>query len=40
LGDIKAFKVNTFLMMKCYIGIERFSYMNEFIKTCREQNNI
>ncbi|QBZ23982.1 hypothetical protein FORC085_913 [Bacillus cereus] len=36
LGDVKAFKVNTFLMMKCYIGIEKFSYINNFIKVSKE----
>jgi hypothetical protein len=36
LGNIKAFKVNTFLMMKCYIGIERISYINSLIKVSKE----
>ena len=36
LGNIKAFKVNTFLMMKCYIGVEKISYINNFIKVSKE----
>ncbi len=36
LGNIKAFRINTFLMMKCYIGIEKFSYINNFVKASNE----
>jgi hypothetical protein len=36
LGNIKAFKVNTFFMMKCYIGVEKISYINNFIKVSKQ----
>lgn len=32
LGEVKAFKVNTFLTMKCYVGKEKFSYINTLIQ--------
>lgn len=36
LGNVKAFKLNTFLMMRCYIGIEKYSFMNNFIEASNE----
>jgi len=35
LGSVKSFKLNTFLMMKCYIGVEKLIYLNEFIKVIK-----
>ncbi|MEF2097311.1 LlaJI family restriction endonuclease [Bacillus sp. CFBP9009] len=31
LGDIKAYKVNTFLAMKCYIGKEKYNFLNKIV---------
>lgn len=36
LGNIKAFSINTFLMMKCYIGIENFPFINNFVKVSND----